>query len=119
MSIPCHDFYFFIEEAVLLVHLAMEASIKYLQKYSRFIGKRNPSNNDVFEYINEKYVTNVELEELTDYFKSCYDNRTTLIHPDNYLSDLAIPDLSAEDFYEIYEHMIEFYRKIIIGESSE
>ena len=47
------NYYFFIEEAALLVHLAMEASIKYIQKHSQNIERRNPSINDVFKYINK------------------------------------------------------------------
>lgn len=108
--------YLFIEEALLLLYLAIEAALLIIRNNMIKHGHNEPSFTDVFKIINEKYLPDIDLSDLTDYFKACYENRILLVHPDNKYKVSGIPNLAADDYFDTYVNMIEFYRDILIND---
>ena len=107
--------YLFMEDALTLLYFSIEAALSIIRKSMIKSTGQTPSYIDVFTLISEKYIPDVDLNNIKDYFQALYENRILLVHPDNKYKVSGIPILEADDYYDIYGHMLEFYRDIIIS----
>ena len=102
--------YLFMEDALTLLYFSIEAALSLIRRSMITSNGETPSYNQVFTLISEKYIPNVDLNNIKDYFQALYENRILLVHPDNKYKVSGIPNLEADDYYDIYGHMLEFYR---------
>jgi hypothetical protein len=105
--------YLLTEEAALLVYIALEAALRIIRNGLIEQGIKNPSFDQVFEKVKDKFPSG---EDLADYFRECYDNRIMIVHPENDFGSYYIPPLQADDFFDTYTAVVDFFRYLLIEE---
>lgn len=103
--------YHFMEEAILLVYLAIESAISLIRNQMQKEGILNPKIKDIFNRISTKYTSG---EDVTDFFEECNMNRIILVHSENKYINISIPDLAADDFFDTCKTIEEFYRDLLL-----
>jgi hypothetical protein len=107
------DHWQFGEEAALAVFTAMESALSALRGRIAAHTQSSASFEDVYRVIESRVRYGAAL---SDYFKSCWDKRIILAHPENRFGADPIPFLYADDFYETYAALVSMYRLLLIAE---
>lgn len=107
------DIYHFMEEAILLIYLAIESALSLIRNQMKKEGIINPKIEDIFARISKKYTGG---DDVTDFFEECNINRVILVHSENKYSSIGIPDLAVDDFYDTCKIIEEFFRDILLND---
>lgn len=106
----------FMEEAILLMFVAMEATLEIARRQLEHKGIQNPSFEDAVEYI---ALGIAPKDKALEYFRECYDKRVILVHPKNRVAEDLVPFLWADDFYDNYEVVADTYRRLLLKRADE
>lgn len=101
----------FMEEATLLMFLAMEAALEVARTRLQNAGRQNPKFEDAIEYVAKGVAPK---DSAMEYFRECYDKRVMLVHPSNRVSSDLVPLLWADDFYDNYDVVADLYRRLLL-----
>jgi hypothetical protein len=95
------------EAACIFLWVALDAAYSLVRKRLQERGIANPTSKDAALYFEEISGYETEWER---FFEDDYDNRIRAIHPDNRFGAEAIPQFCADDFYELNDTLLEFFR---------
>ena len=79
----------------------------------RDAGNPNPTSSDAADYFDEIAGWETPWDK---FFEDDYENRIRVIHPDNRFGAEARPQLLADDFLELNEMLVPYYRFLASGE---
>lgn len=106
----------FMEEATLLMFLAMEATLEIARRRLERRGVQNPAFDDAIDYVASGVAPK---DEALEYFRKCYDKRVVLVHPSNRVTADLVPLLWADDFYDNYDVVADTYRRLLLEQSDK
>lgn len=88
----------FAEPAIMMLHVAMEASFRMVLERLKASGNPDPSAWDAGAYIDSVFNPQIVSGR---YFADWYDDRIKTSHPESRLGTFAFPPLTADDFYDL------------------
>jgi hypothetical protein len=97
-------FHEFVENACMSLWVAMEASLRMIQRELRASGTDNPTSKDAGRFLDDAFNW-----ESDGYFVSYYDARIKTIHPESRFGIYPGASLQQDDFYDLYSTLILVY----------
>ena len=105
----------FRDAACIFLWIALDAAHSLTLKRLRDAGNPNPSSKDAARYFDSIAGWETPWDK---FFEQDYENRIRAIHPHNRFGAEARPQLIADDFLELNEMLVAFYRFLVSGEFS-
>jgi hypothetical protein len=102
----------FGDAACIYQWIALDAAHSLTLGRLKARGNKNPSSQDAGKYFEE--VTG-EKTIWTKFFETDYENRIRALHPDNRFGAEAHPQFLADDFYELRDVLMPYYRYLLTG----
>jgi len=103
----------FADAACIYLWIALDAAHSLTLQKLRESGIQNPTARDASDYFNEIAGFETPWEK---FFEEDYENRIRAIHPDNRFGAEARPQFQADDFYELNELLVPYFRYLVAGE---
>jgi len=94
----------FLENACMSLWVAMEASLRLIQRELRESGMDNPTSKDAGRFLDDAFNW-----ESDGYFVGYYDARIRTIHPESRFGVYPAASLQVDDFYDLYSDLILVY----------
>jgi hypothetical protein len=98
------------EAACIHLWIALDAAHSLILQRLRDTGIVNPTSADAARYFER--ITGYETD-WDKFFENDYDNRIRAIHPDNRFGAEAIPQLTADDFFELYDELVPLFSCLV------
>jgi hypothetical protein len=98
------------EAACIYLWVALDAAHSMVLQKLRETGVVNPTSSDAARYFEKWSGYQTEWDK---FFEDDYENRIRAIHPDNRFAAEAIPQLLADDFYELNDLLIPFFHFLV------
>ena len=105
-------FWEFTENACMSLWIAMEASLKILQRKLREAGVKDPSPHDAGHYLDTAFESQ---SASGGYFVDFYEDRVKTIHPASRFGVYPAAPLAADDFYELRGQLWPLYDFLLTG----
>lgn len=110
--------YEFSEEAVVCLHIALDASFSLVLRQLKREGRRNPSAHDAAVWIHDHFNANFghappELEE--KYFGEFYEQRVMTLHPASKFGDLPYSPTMHDDICFLRPWLREIFGYLLTG----
>jgi hypothetical protein len=102
----------FSDAACIHLWIALDAAFSLTLQKLRDAGNQNPTSADASAYFDD--VTGDE-NVWEKFFEDDYENRIRVIHPDSRFSAEARPQLLADDFLELNDLLIPYFRFLATG----
>ena len=102
----------FWDAACIHLWIALDAAFSLTLQKLRDSGVSNPTSADASAYFDE--VTGDE-NVWEKFFEDDYENRIRVIHPENRFGAEARPQLLADDFLELNDMLIPYFRFLVTG----
>lgn len=102
----------FWDAACIHLWIALDAAFSMTLQRLRDSGISNPTSADASAYFDE--ITGDE-NVWEKFFEDDYENRIRVIHPDNRFGAEARPQLLADDFLELNDLLIPYFRFLVTG----
>lgn len=103
----------FADAACIYLWIALDAAHSLTLQKLRESGVQNPTSKDASDHFDE--IAGFETPWVK-FFEEDYENRIRAIHPDNRFGAEARPQFLADDFYELNELLIPYFRYLVTGE---
>lgn len=107
-----HFHYEFFEEATNTLFISLEASFRLVLRRLRESGKVNPTAKDAATFIHDAFSDVYRLEK---YFEEDYEKRIFSFHPESRIGTYAFPPLAADDYYCLYDGLLEVFAFLLTG----
>lgn len=107
-----HFHYQFFEEATNTLYISMEASYRMVLRKLRDTGYQQPTAKDAANYIHNAFY---DIDRLEKYFEEDYERRIASFHPESRLGIFSHPPITADDYYFLFNDLLEVYRYLLIG----
>jgi len=107
-----HFHYQFFEEAINTLYISMEASYRLVLRKLRETGNQQPTAKDAATFIHDAFN---DVNRLEKYFEEDYERRITSFHPENRLGVFPHPPMMADDYYFLFNDLLEVYRYLLTG----
>ena len=107
----------FIEEAVISVFIAMDASFQLILRQLRKDGKKNPGAKDAALWLFEHFDKPMGLPQPTveKYFGELYDQRLMTMHPSSRLGDHPYAPVMVDDLFLLRDSLREILGYLATG----
>ena len=102
----------FADAACNYLWIALDAAHSLTLQRLRESGVQNPTSRDASNYFDEIAGFQTPWEK---FFEEDYENRIRAFHPDNRFGPEARPQFLADDFYELNELLIPYFRYLVTG----
>lgn len=102
----------FWDAACIHLWIALDAAFSLTLQKLRDSGVSNPTSADAADYFDEVTGEETVWEK---FFEDDYENRIRVIHPDNRFGAEARPQLLADDFLELNDVLIPYFRFLVTG----
>lgn len=102
----------FREAAIMMLHVAMEASFQIVLRTLSKNKISNPSAEDAGEFIGQVFNPGVVPGK---YFSDYYEDRIKSLHPLSRFGEFAFPPLQADDYYDLRTDLSAVYAFLIAG----
>lgn len=102
----------FADAACIYLWIALDAAHSLTLQNLRASGITNPTSKDASEYFNKIVGYETPWDK---FFEQDYENRIRAIHPDNRFGAEARPQFLADDFYELSDLLIPYFRFLVTG----
>jgi hypothetical protein len=103
----------FMEAACLFLWISLDAAHSITLQKLREAGTLNPTSADAGRFFDQISGFPTPWEK---FFEWDYENRIRVFHPDNRFGAEARPQLLADDFLELNELLIAYFRYLAVGE---
>jgi hypothetical protein len=103
----------FADAACIYLWIALDAAHSLTLQMLRESGIQNPTSRDASDHFNQIAGFETPWEK---FFEEDYENRIRAIHPDNRFGAEARPQFLADDFYELNDLLIPYYRYLVTGQ---
>lgn len=103
----------FSDAACIYLWIALDAAHSLTLQKLRESGIQNPTSKDAADHFDEIAGFETPWE---NFFEDDYENRIRAIHLDNRFGPEARPQFLADDFYELNELLIPYFRYLVTGE---
>lgn len=107
-----HFHYQFFEEATNTLYISMEASYRMVLRKLREAGYQQPTAKDAANFIHDAFY---DVNRLEKYFEEDYERRIASFHPESRLGAFSHPPMMADDYYFLFNDLLEVYRYLLIG----
>ncbi len=101
----------FTEEAAVAAFISLDASFNLILKKLQADGVQNPSSEDAAKYIAKVFYT----EATNKYFDYYYEQRIKTMHPNSRFGMFPHAPIMVDDFYDLYDALLEVYNFLICG----
>jgi hypothetical protein len=102
----------FLESACMSLWIAMEASLRIIQRALRETGIETPTPKDAGEFVDSAFENEFDSD---GYFADFYKDRIKTIHPESRFGVYPAAPLAADDFYDLQEMLAPLYDFLITG----
>jgi hypothetical protein len=103
----------FWDAACIFLWIALDGAHSLTLQKLREAGNPNPTSQDASDYFDKIAGWATPWDK---FFEEDYENRIRMIHPDNRFGAEARPHLLADDFLELNEMLVPYYRFLASGE---
>jgi len=108
--------YEFMEEAVIVTFIALEASLELVRRHLQSKGIKDPSAIDAQKWLHETFDAPFDLPEVIDrYFEEFYDQRIMTMHPKSRFGEMPYAPLSVDDFFHLRTSIREIFAYLVSG----
>lgn len=104
--------YQFIEEAIYSLFITMEASYRLVLRELKNRGMGNPTSQDAMAFIHDAFH---DVNRVNKYFEEYYEGRIMSLHPESRFGIHPHAPLAVDDYYGLFDDMIEVYAFLICG----
>ncbi len=101
----------FIEEAAISAFISLDASFNIVLRILRNRGALNPSSEDAMKFISDTFYSDAEGK----YFEYYYEQRIRTVHPDSRYGIFPHAPLYVDDYYHLFNDLLELYAYFICG----
>tara|TARA_R100001377_G_C3193801_1_gene111687 strand:- start:1021 stop:2157 length:1137 start_codon:yes stop_codon:yes gene_type:complete len=101
----------FIEEAAISAFISLDASFNMVLRILRNSGAINPSSEDAMKFISNTFYSDAEGK----YFEYYYEQRIRTVHPDSRYGIFPHAPLYVDDYYHLFNDLLELYAYFICG----
>jgi len=110
--------YEFMEEAVIISYVALDASFSLVCQKLISEGVKNPSAKDAAHWLHRHFDKAFNHPEPTmeKYFEEFYDERVRSLHADSRLGTSPYPPISADDFFHLRRAIREIFAFLVTNE---
>lgn len=102
----------FREAGCIYLWIALDAAFSLTLQKLRDTGLANPTSKDAANYVDKILGYETPWEK---FFERDYDNRISVIHPDNRFGAEIRPSLLADDFEDLNEELIPLFQYIVLN----
>lgn len=102
----------FLEEAIYSLFIAMEVSFRLVLRELKNKGVNNPTSQDAMTFIHDAFY---DTHRVDKYFEEYYEGRVMSFHPESRLGIHPHAPLAADDYFDLFDNMIEVYAFLICG----
>ncbi len=104
--------YQFSEEAIYSLFISMEVSYRIVLREIKKQGVNNPTSQDAMTYIHNAFY---DINRVDKYFEQYYEGRIISFHPESRFGIHPHAPLAADDYFKLFNNMIEVYAFLICG----
>lgn len=102
----------FFEAAIYSLFISMEASFRLVVRTLRKNGISEPTSKDAMTYIHDAFH---DINRVDKYFEEYYEGRVMTFHPESRYGIYPHAPLAADDYYLLFNDMLEVYAFLISG----
>lgn len=106
----------FLEEAILTLFVSLEASFRLVLRKLKTDGIKEPTSRDAHNFIDETFNNNKFGSG--KYFEIYYERRIKSMHPESRFGVYPHAPLMADDFYDLYDDLLDVFTYLICGYKS-
>jgi len=107
-----HFHYQFFEAAIYSLFISMEVSFRLVVRALKAKGVAEPTSKDAMTYIHDAFF---DIHRVEKYFEEYYDGRVMTFHPESRYGVYPHAPLAADDYYFLFNDMLEVYAFLICG----
>lgn len=107
----------FLEEAILTLFVSLEASFRLVVRKLKSDGINEPTSSDAHDFIERTFNNN--RFGPGKYFENYYESRIKSMHPESRYGIYPHAPLMADDFYDLYDDLLDVYAYLICGYKSK
>jgi len=107
-----HFHYQFLEAAIYSLFISMEVSFRLVVRALKAKGISEPTSKDAMKYIHDAFY---DIHRVERYFEDYYDGRVMTFHPESRFGIFPHAPLAADDYFHLYNDMLEVYAFLITG----
>lgn len=107
-----HRHYQFSEEALNTLFISLECTFQIVRGELQATGNANPSAGDAATFIHDALF---DVRRVEKYFEEDYEKRVISFHPDSRFGSYPYPPLAADDYYNLFDELLEVYLYLLTG----
>jgi hypothetical protein len=107
-----HYHYQFFEEAINTLYISLEASFRMVIRKLKENGIKEPNAKDAAQFIHDAFY---DVNRLEKYFEEDYEKRILSFHPESRYGIYPHPPIMADDYYFLFNDLLEVYAYLLIG----
>lgn len=104
--------YQFFEEALNTLFISLECTFRMVLGTLEANGLANPSASDAATFIHDALF---DVRRVERYFEEDYEKRVISFHPESRYGAYPYPPLSADDYYNLFDELLEVYVYLFTG----
>lgn len=102
----------FFEAAIYSLFISMEVSFRLVIRALKAKGITEPTSKDAMTYVHDAFY---DINRVDKYFEEYYEGRVMTFHPESRYGVYPHAPLAADDYYFLYNDMLEVYAFLICG----
>lgn len=102
----------FFEAAIYSLFISMEVSFRLVIRALKAKGIAEPTSKDAMTYIHDAFY---DIHRVEKYFEEYYEGRIMTFHPESRYGIYPHAPLAADDYYFLFNDMLEVYAFLISG----
>ena len=107
-----HFHHQFFEAAIYSLFISMEVSFRLVMRALRAKGIPEPTSKDAMIYIHDAFNDVIRVDK---YFEEYYEGRIMTFHPESRYGIYPHAPLAADDYYCLFNDMLEVYAFLLCG----
>ena len=104
--------YQFHEEATNTLYISLEASFRMVLRKLKQNGIKEPNAKDAAQFIHDAFY---DVNRLERYFEEDYEKRVLSFHPENRYGISPYPPIMVDDYFFLFNDLLEVYAYLLIG----